>query len=630
VVDTYAHTIRKITPAGVVTTLAGMPGVAGFSDGTGSDALFNEPNGIGYDTGANLLYVADGLNGAVRKVTIDGVVTTIAGGGQSEGQLFFGVEQVAVNSSHLVYVLDAYNSTIWTMNTNGSNLMVLAGPGANHNWPAGSGSADGTGSAAKFSFPESLWLDAAGNAFVADYNNDTIRKVTPAGVVTTVGGKPGVIGTANGTNSAARFNLEEGIFVDPWGNLYVADTQNCTIRIGYAGPPAIVSPPQGLTVAVGATPSFAVTAGGAAPQSAYQWRFHGVALTNNAHVAGAQSNVLTLANVTTNDAGSYQVTVTNAYGTTNASATLAVSLTLPLVTWSNPAPIIYGTALGSNQLNATAGLPGGFAYAPTNGTVLTAGTSPLSVVFTPTDTNDYTPATNTVSLLVNPAALTVTANNASRPYGQTNPVFTGTVTGVTNGDNITAAYATTATTNTAAGTNAITPSLVDPMNRQTNYTVTLHNGILTVTPLTSTITWTNPSPIFYGTPLSSNQLDATASVPGGFAYTPTNGTVLAAGTNTLSVVFTPTDNNDYTGATTNVNLVVQPLPVIRTIGPSGGSLNFAWDATPGLKYQILYTTNLSQTNWTPLGTTITASNSILSASDALTNVQKFYRIELVP
>ncbi len=301
VVDTYAHTIRKITPAGVVTTIAGLGGVSGFTDGTGTNALFNQPNGIGYDAGDNILYVADGLNGAVRKVTLNGEVTTIAGGGQGEGQLFFGVEQVAVNSSHLVYVLDAYNSTIWTMDTNGGNLTVLAGPGAGNTWPTGSGSADGTGSAAKFSFPESLWLDTLGNAFVADYNNDTIREVTPAGVVTTVGGSPGKIGTADGTNSMARFNLEEGIFVDPWGNLYVADTQNCTIRIGYAGPPVIVNPPQSPTVAVGASPTFAVTAGGAAPRSAYQWRFNGVPLTNNAHISGAQSNVLMVVNTTTND-----------------------------------------------------------------------------------------------------------------------------------------------------------------------------------------------------------------------------------------------------------------------------------------------------------------------------------------
>ena len=323
-------------------------------------------------------------------------------------------------------------------------------------------------------------MDSAGNVFVADYGNDTIRKVTPGGVVTTIGGSPGKIGTADGTNSKARFNQQEGIFVDPWGNVYVADTQSSTIRIGYAGPPTIVTPPQNVTVAAGASPSFTVTAGGAAPRSAYQWKFNGTPLTNNAQISGAQSNILTLTSVTLTNAGTYQVVVTNAAGLTNASATLTVSKTMPLVTWTNPAAIVYGTALSSNQLNATANVPGNFAYTPTTNIVLTAGTNALSVVFTPTDTNDYTRATNSVNLVVSPAALTVSASNASRLYGQTNPVFTGTVMGVTNGDNITAAYNTTATSNSPAGTYPIVPSLVDPSDLETNYTVTLVNGTLTV------------------------------------------------------------------------------------------------------------------------------------------------------
>jgi hypothetical protein len=381
--------------------------------------------------------VADGQNGAIRKVTLSGVVNTIAGVGKTEGQLFYGVDQVAVTSSHHLYVCDAYNSTIWTMDTNGGNLSVLAGPGANNNWPTGSGSADGTGSAAQFGFPESLWLDAADNAFVADYHNNTIRKVTPAGVVTTVGGRPGVIGTADGTNTAALFNREEGIFVDPWGNLYVADTQNSTIRIGYAGPPAIVSPPQNLTVPVDASPSFTVIAGGAAPRSAYEWRFHGVPLTNNAHISGAQSNVLTLTSVTANDAGTYQVIVTNAAGPTNLSATLTITQIPPVITWTNPAAILYATALSSSQLDATANVPGSFVYTPPAGTVLNVGTNTLRTVFTPTDTDDYGTATGTVSLVVLPRPLTVAANNASQAYGATNPVLTATYSGFVNGESLT-------------------------------------------------------------------------------------------------------------------------------------------------------------------------------------------------
>ena len=97
---------------------------------------------------------------------------------------------------------------------------------------------------------------------------------------------------------------------------------------------------------------------------------------------------------------------------------------------------------------------------------------------------------------------------------------------------------------------------MDPNNRQTNYIVKLVDGTLTVGTVTPIITWTSPAPIPYGTALSSNQLDATASVPGSFAYTPTSGTVLNTGSNTLSVVFTPTDTVDYSTATNTVSLVV--------------------------------------------------------------------------
>ena len=110
------------------------------------------------------------------------------------------------------------------------------------------------------------------------------------------------------------------------------------------------------------------------------------------------------------------------------------------------------------------------------------GAHTLSVTFTPGNTANYgsASATTNVNLVVSPAALTVTASNATRAYGQPNPVFGGTITGLQNRDNITAIYTCNATTNTAPGTYAIVPSLVDPNNLATNYTVTLSNGTLTI------------------------------------------------------------------------------------------------------------------------------------------------------
>ena len=149
----------------------------------------------------------------------------------------------------------------------------------------------------------------------------------------------------------------------------------------------------------------------------------------------------------------------------------------------------------------------------------------------------------------------MTANNASRNFGQTNPVFTGTIVGVTNGDNITATYASTATSNSPAGPYPITPTLVDPGHRLTNYSVTLNNGTLTVLSVSSLVTWTNPKPIIYGTMPTSTSLMHWRVCRARWFYTPTNGTVLSAGTNTLTVIFTPTDTVDYIAATNKVSLV---------------------------------------------------------------------------
>ncbi len=158
------------------------------------------------------------------------------------------------------------------------------------------------------------------------------------------------------------------------------------------------------------------------------------------------------------------------------------------VTWATPSAITYGTVLGSNQLNAsvpalTNGASANFTYSPPGGTILSTGVHTLSVTFTPDDTADYGSASagDAVSLTVLPALLTVTVDNFARGYGQSNPVFTGTIAGLQNGDNITVSYSCAATTNSPAGEYAIQPSLVDPDDLETNYLVTMAPGTLTVT-----------------------------------------------------------------------------------------------------------------------------------------------------
>lgn len=230
VADTDNHTIRKITPAGVVTTWAGTAGTSGSANGTGAAASFNGPASVAVDSAGNV-YVADYYNQTIRKITPARVVTTFAGtagvagsaNGTGTAASFQGPSGVATDSSGNVYVADSDNHTIRKI-TPAAVVTTWAGA-------AGSpGSIDGTGTAASFFYPSGVATDSAGNVYVADRSNSTIRKISPARVVTTFAGTAGMRGSADGTGAAARFYYSNGVATDSAGNVYVADTLNDTIR----------------------------------------------------------------------------------------------------------------------------------------------------------------------------------------------------------------------------------------------------------------------------------------------------------------------------------------------------------------------------------------------------------------
>ena len=227
VADTYNHTIRKITPAGVVTTLAGTAGRYGGMDATGAAASFTAPLGVATD-GAGNVYVADGGNSNIRKITPAGAVRTLAGAvGLTEktdvAVASFAPWGVATDSAGNVYVADTYNSTIRKI-TPAGEVSTLAGT-------AGvSGNIDATGAAARFRGPEGVATDSAGNVYVADRANHTIRKITPAGEVSTLAGTAGVSGNVDAAGTAAQFDTPLGIATDSAGNVYVADHYNSAIR----------------------------------------------------------------------------------------------------------------------------------------------------------------------------------------------------------------------------------------------------------------------------------------------------------------------------------------------------------------------------------------------------------------
>jgi len=254
VADSASNTIRMVTPAGVVTTVAGTPYVTGTADGTGAAAQFHTPWGIIADAADNL-YVSDFNNDTMRKITPAAAVTTFAGlaphPGSADGigsAAQFSAPQAAVSdASGNMYIADSANNTIRKITSNGAVTTLAGAAGV-------TGSADGTGASAQFNSPQSLSADSAGNIYVADTGNNTIRMITPAGVVTTLAGTAGVAGSNNGIGSVAQFNSPEGLVLDAANNIYVADTGNNTIReISPTGVVTTVAGTPGVTGAADGT-----------------------------------------------------------------------------------------------------------------------------------------------------------------------------------------------------------------------------------------------------------------------------------------------------------------------------------------------------------------------------------------
>ncbi|MGZ5445131.1 MAG: NHL repeat-containing protein [Thermoanaerobaculia bacterium] len=213
VADKNHSWIRRITPAAEVSTIAGRGRSSGHVDGTGNEARFHTPIGLAADESGNL-YVADTYNHAIRKVTPTAVVTTVAG--------ITGAASLVIGSGN-VFVASAWTHTIWKVAPDGQTSLVAGTENS-------AGSVDGTGTAARFDTPLGIAIDANANLFVADAQNHTIRKITPAGVVTTFAGAAGVYGSIDGAGGDARFDSPYGLAFDRDGNLFVSETYNGTIR----------------------------------------------------------------------------------------------------------------------------------------------------------------------------------------------------------------------------------------------------------------------------------------------------------------------------------------------------------------------------------------------------------------
>jgi hypothetical protein len=386
----------------------------------------------------------------------------------------------------------------------------------------------------------SLWLDsptnAAPNGFTVSWDGSVAYNVTNLG-------------------SVGWTNLQFTLPATHAQSVLQIGFANSAFLFGLDDVSVTVAPP---TVALVTPASGPVEGGTTVTISGLGFQTHAAVAfgPDAAPVAFISASNLTVIAPGSSTVGLVDVAITNADGQTAVLTNGFLYVGTPVITWTNPSAFTYGSALGAVQLDASANVLGAFSYFPAAGTVLDSGSNQLSAVFTPNDNVDYFSVTDYVAVMVTPAPLSVTASNATRPYGVSNPVFTGLIVGLQNGDNITASYTCAALPNSPAGMYPILATLTDPNGRLSNYRVSISNGTLTV-------------------------------------------------------------------------LVPVP-PVFNTTELSTNIVAFSWTATTGAAYQVQSSSSLTTTNWLNVGGMIVATNATASATDRITNVQRFYRVLLVP
>lgn len=229
-VDSGNHAIRKLTPDGMVSTVAGRPGIPGTTDGTGLQARFNKPGGITTD-GAGNFYVADTASHTIRRITASGIVTTLAGkpgavgsvDGSGSNARFSSPAAIALAVNGDLFIADTANHLIRRITPDGIVSTVAGQAGV-------AGYADGAADAALFKNPGALASDDEGALYIADSFNRVVRKISTGSVVSTIAGAVGVIGNFDGIGSEARFNNLQGIAVDGARNIYVTDLNYNLLR----------------------------------------------------------------------------------------------------------------------------------------------------------------------------------------------------------------------------------------------------------------------------------------------------------------------------------------------------------------------------------------------------------------
>ena len=511
VADYANHRIRKIGVDGLVTTLAGS-GVAGFLDGTGVGARFNFPSGVAVDASGNV-YVADSGNQRIRKIAPDGAVVTLAGSGtlgfadgSAASARFANPTGVAVDRAGNIYVGDSGNQRIRKIALHGV-VSTVAGSGTN-------GFADGLAGVAQFSGPSGVAVDGAGTVYVADYENNRIRKITAEGMVGTVAGS-GTNGYAEGVAGLAMFSGPSGVAVDGDGTVYVCDSRNNRIRrvspdgdvrtvagsgfrgaVDGAGPLASFSTPTGIAVD-GAGDLHIVESHQIRKVVPPHWilcqdGLAGVAsLTLGRTLGGLQPATTYWFRACATNVNGRAVGQTLSFTTPSRNRAPVVVLTVPDQTTRYGSdfhfaldPGVFTDPDGDTITLSATNLPPGITFDPAtrtfSGVALGAGVYNVFVAAGDGRSPELT-ANTTFLITVSKAVLTVSALNRSRIYGSMNPHLVASYSGFVPGDSVAVLggsllISTPAVLQSPAGTYPINLSGLT----SGNYEINLVPGILTV------------------------------------------------------------------------------------------------------------------------------------------------------
>jgi sugar lactone lactonase YvrE len=649
VLDASNNTVNEIYA--VNGTIPASPTIATLANG------FKEVDGLAVDGSGNL-YVSDDTSRAVFEIqSVNGsipaspVITSLGSG-------FVLPRGIAVDAAGNVYVAEYFHDTVYELlAVNGS---VPASPAIQ---------TLGTG----LQSPNGVAVDGSRNVFVADYGDGRLVQLdyadppsltfanTPVGATST--DSPQTVTTENSGNAGLSFPVP-ATGANPTIGADFALNDNapnaCPVLNSSSSIAGTLAP--GATCALSI--SFAPTAAGilneslaltdnnlnaASPNYATQSiALNGTSLPSTPSITWANPAPITYgtplsaaqldaaASVSGTftyspaagallTAGTQTLTVTftpadsTDYTTTSAVVTLTVNQAPTSIAWTAPASIAYGTALSSTQLNASGSVPGTITYSPAAGAVLASGTQTLTALFTPTDSTDYLTAQTSVSLTVNKATPTIT-------WPAPTAIVYGAALGANQLDSTanvpgTFAYSPAAGTVLTAGTQML--SVTFTPTDSSDYSSVTATVPITVTKATPALTWPTPASITAGTPLSSAQLDASASVPGTFVYSPASGAVLTAGSQTLTAAFTPSNSADYNSATASVILQVTAGTPSFTLSPSAGSLSFNQGTTAADTLTVTAQNGFSSkvtlsASGLPTGVTVAYSANPTSGSSALT------------